>query len=104
MNIDQIQQRVVSVAADFSSYTLEISKIALNYLGKSVEWLQLNVPIAMNNAEILAKRVAVAAWPHILMASEWTIQNKDFIIVGSVCFVAGAALHYLLQPKKAATV
>ena len=83
---------------------LEISKIALNYLGKSVEWLQINVPIAMKNAELLAKKVAVAAWPHLLMASDWTLQNKDFIIVGSVCFVAGAALNYLMQPKKAATV
>lgn len=103
MNLNSIQWSAYLDAA--ASGAKKISAIAVEYLGKTYEWLQINVPIAVNAMVDLSLRVWDVARPHLATIGTWAVENKELLTAGAVGVVIGvtiASLVYRLCQKKTA--
>lgn len=101
MNLDAIQPYAANISEQIIATSTCIGKLALAQINHAVEWLQLYAPVAMQQACILAEKVAVAAQPHLEKIATWSLENQNLIVAGLVGYAIGTMMYQLTQRSKA---
>ena len=96
MTIDMIQNQAILFSKTAYSAAETVSQLALSYFGKAVEWLQVNIPVAMTQTLLLAQRVVSATQPYLITFGHWAVENRQSLTTGSVGVVIGITIASLV--------